>query len=143
MLEAVATGSPNSDRLSALAWRRFFGSRPWFTDIDRRGIVADWLASDHEAIADMAVNYLWVHHRHSSERVAELLEPYVEQGGKWALRLRTLMEQAEHHKSRRFFDLFLRLLANGALDDARDLIAAGLSPFVGRRGWPWRPAGWC
>ena len=75
-LEAVATGSPNSDKLSALAWRRFFGSRPWFADVDRRGIVADWLASDHEAIAGMAVNYLWVHHRHSSERVAELLEPY-------------------------------------------------------------------
>jgi hypothetical protein len=30
------------------------------------------------------------------------------------------MEQAEHHESRRFFDLFLRLLDNGALDDARD-----------------------
>ena len=68
----------------------------------------------------MAVNYLWVHHRHSSERVAELLEPYAERGGNWAPRLRPLMERAKCHKSRRFFDLFLRLLANGALDDARD-----------------------
>ena len=119
-LEAIATGSPNSNKLSVLAWRRFFGSRPWFADIDRRRIVADWLASDSEAIADMAVNYLWVHHRHSSERVAELLEPYAERGGNWAPRLRTLMERAKCHKSRRFFDLFLRLLANGALDDARD-----------------------
>ena len=119
-LEAVATGSPNSDKLSALAWRRFFGSRSWFADIDRRRIVAGWLASDSESIADMAMNYLWVHHRHSSERVAELLEPYAEQGGNWAPRLRTLMERAESHRSRRFFDLFLRLLANGALDDARD-----------------------
>ena len=123
-LEAVATGSPNSDKLSALAWRRFFGSRPWFADIDRRGIVADWLDSDGEAIADMAVNYLWVHHRHSSERVAELLEPYAERGGNWASRLRALMERAETHGSRRFFDLFLRLLANGTLDDARDRFAS-------------------
>ena len=123
-LEAVATGSPNSDKLSALAWRRFFGSRPWFADIDRRGIVADWLDSDGEAIADMAVNYLWVHHRHSSGRVAELLEPYAERGGNWASRLRALMERAETHGSRRFFDLFLRLLANGALDDARDRVAS-------------------
>ena len=30
------------------------------------------------------------------------------------------MERAKCHKSRSFFDLFLRLLANGALDDARD-----------------------
>ena len=123
-LEAIATGSPNSDKLSALAWRRFFGSRPWFADIDRRGIVADWLDSDGEAIADMAVNYLWVHHRHSSERVAELLEPYAERGGNWASRLRALMERAETHGSRRFFDLFLRLLANGALDDTRDRVAS-------------------
>ena len=123
-LEAVATGSSNFDELSALAWRRFFGSRPWFADIDRRGIVASWLASDHEAIADMAVNYLWVHHRHSSERVAELLEPYAEQGGNWSPRLRTFMERARSHTSRRFFDLFLRLLANGTLDDARDRFAS-------------------
>ena len=127
VLEAVATGSRNSDKLSSLAWRRFFWSRrsrPWFADVDRRGIIADWLASDSEAIVDMAVNYLWVHHHHSSERVAELLEPYAERGGNWSPRLRALMEQAKHHKSRRFFDLFLRLLANGALDDARDRFAS-------------------
>ena len=123
-LEAIATGSPNSDRLSALVWRRFFGSRPWFADIDRRGIVADWLDSDGGAIADMAVNHLWVHHRHSSERVAELLEPYAERGGNWGSRLRALMERAETHRSRRFFDLFLQLLANGTLDDARDRFAS-------------------
>ncbi len=119
-LDAIATGRPNSDQLSALAWRRFFGSRPWFTDLDRRGIISAWLASESEPIADMAVRYLWVHQRHSPERVAELLEPYAEQGGTWVPRLRSLMERAEHHTSRRFFDLFLRLLENGTLDDARD-----------------------
>ena len=119
-LDAIETGRANRDALSSLAWRRFFGSRPWFADIDRRGIIADWLAADSDAIADMAVNYLWVHQRHSPERVAELLEPYAEQGGRWGPRLRSLMERAEYHTSRRFFDLFLRLLDNGTLDDARD-----------------------
>ena len=33
------------------------------------------------------------------------------------------MERARSHTSRRFFDLFLRLLANGTLDDARDRFA--------------------
>ena len=122
-LDAIATGDANSDRISALAWRRFFGSRPWFADIDRRGIVRDWLASDSERIADMAVNYLWVHQRHSPDRAAELVEPY-ERRGEWAWRLRALMERAEHHTSRRFFDLFLRLLDNGTLDDARDRFAS-------------------
>ena len=119
-LDAIATGRANADELSAVAWRRFFGSRPWFTDIDQRGIIAGWLASDSDAIADMAVNYLWVHQRHSPERVAELLEPYAEQGGKWGSRLRSLMERAECHTSRQFFGFFLRLLDNGTLDDARD-----------------------
>ncbi len=119
-LDAIATGRANEDELSAVAWRRFFGSRPWFADIDRRGMIADWLALDSDAVADMAVNYLWVHQRHSAERVAELLEPYADQGGTWVPRLRSLMERAEHHTSRRFFDLFLRLLDNGTLDDARD-----------------------
>ena len=119
-LDAIATGRANADELSTVAWRRFFGSRPWFAYIDRRGIIADWLASDSDAIADMAVNYLCVHQRHSPERVAELLEPYADQGGTWVPRLRSLMERAEHHTSRRFFDLFLRLLDHGTLDDARD-----------------------
>ena len=123
-LDAIATGRPNSDQLTALAWRRLFGSRPWFTDIDRRGILAAWLASESEPIADMAVRYLWVHQRHSPERVAELLEPYAEQGGTWVPRLRSLMERAEHHTSRRFFDLFLRLLDNGTLNDGRDRFAS-------------------
>ena len=119
-LDAIATGRANADELSAVAWRRFFGSRPWFADIDQRGTIAGWLASDNDAIADMAVNYLWVHQRHSPERVAELLEPYAEQAGKWIPRLQLLMERAEHHTNRRFFDLFLRLLDNGTFDDVGD-----------------------
>ncbi len=119
-LDAIATGHTNANDPSRLAWRRFVGSRSWFLYIDQRGIVADWLASDSDAMAEMAVNYLCVHQRHSPERVAELVEPYAEQGGKWGPRLRSLMERAEYHTSRRFFDLFLRLLDNGTLDDARD-----------------------
>ena len=123
-LDGIATGRANADEFSTVAWRRFFGSRPWFAYIDRRGIIADWLASDSDAIADMAVNYLWVHQRHSPGRVSELLEPYAEQGGKWIPRLRLLMERAEHHTSRRFFELFLRLLDNGTFDDVRDRSAS-------------------
>ena len=58
----------------------------------------------------MAVNYLRSHQRHAPGRVAALLEPYVDRGGAWAPRLRSLMEWANHHTSRRFFDLFLRLV---------------------------------
>ena len=123
-LDPIATGRASAGELSDIAWRRFFGSPSWFAYIDRCGIIADWLASDRSAIVDVAVNYLWVHQRHSPERVAELLEPYAEQRGRWGTRLRSFMERAEYHASRRFFDLFLRLLDNGTLDDARDRFAS-------------------
>ena len=122
-LAAVERGVPNEDRLSALAWRRFFVSRSWFAEIDRRQVIQGWLASDNERVADMAVNYLRFHQRHAPDRVAALLEPYVDGGAEWRLRLRSLMESVEHHASRRFFDLFLRLIDDGTLDDARHRFA--------------------
>ncbi|MCY4057195.1 MAG: hypothetical protein OXG44_04260, partial [Gammaproteobacteria bacterium] len=102
------------------AWRRFFASRAWFAELDRRKVIERWLAADNDRVADMAVNYLRFHQRHSPDRVAALLEPYVDRDGEWRLRLRFLMESAEYHTSRRFFDLFLRLMDNGSLDEARD-----------------------
>ena len=123
-LKAIEDDTPNLDTLSALAWRRFFGSRSWFEDIDRRGMIEDWLASGNDRLTDMAVNYLRAHQRHSPDRVAALLEPYADRGGAWAQRLRSLVEWADHHTSRRFFDLFLHLVDNGTLDEARGPIAA-------------------
>ena len=122
-LRAIEDDTPNPDTLSALAWRRFFGSRSWFADIDRRGMIEDWLTAGNDRLADMAVNYLWAHQRHSPDRVAALLEPYADRGGAWARRLRSLVERAGHHTSRRFFALFLRLVDNGTLDEARGPIA--------------------
>ena len=122
-LTAIENDTPNEDKLSTLAWRRFFASRAWFSEIDRRGVVERWLASNNDRLANIATNYLRFHQRHSPDRVAALLEPYADRGGEWRLRLRSLMESAEHHTSRRFFDLFLRLMDNGVLDDARDRFA--------------------
>ena len=122
-LSAIENDTPNADKLSTLAWRRFFASRSWFAEIDRREVTERWLAADNDRFADMAVRYLQFHQRHSPDRVAALLEPYVDRDGEWRLRLRFLMESAEYHTSRRFFDLFLRLMDNGTLDEARDRFA--------------------
>ena len=122
-LGAIEKGAPNPDKLSALAWRRFFTSRSWFAEVDQRGLIEGWLTSENDRLADMAMNYLRFHQRHSPDRVAELLEPYADLGGEWRPRLRSLMERAQHHMSRRFFDLFLRLVDNGVLDEARDRFA--------------------
>ena len=118
-LSAVADGTPNPDRISAMAWRRFFGARSWFAQVDRRNLIERWLNSPNDRIIDMAVRYLRVHHLHAPDRAAALLEPHADRGGLWTTRLRRLMEGAEYHTSRPFFDLFLRLVDNGTLDEAR------------------------
>ena len=116
-LKAVEDGTTNTDRLSAIAWQRIFGSRSWFAEVDRRGLIEKWLASDNGRLVDMVVTYLNVHQHRSPDRVAALLEPYADQGGEWTQRLRTLMGRAVYHTNRRFFNLLLRLVDNGTLDE--------------------------
>ena len=118
-IEAVKGGTPNPNKLSALAWRRFFGSRSWFKAADQRGMIGGWLASGNDLLADMAMDYMRVHQRHSPDCVAALLEPYADGGGEWPRRLSLFVVWADLHKSRRVFDLLLRLVDNGALDDVR------------------------
>jgi hypothetical protein len=118
-----ARGERSPDKFASLVWHHVFGSKSWFHFIDRLGYVTGWLASGNNGLIDMAVNYLRFHQRHASDRVAALLEPYAGQGGEWKERLRYLMEWADHENSRRFFELFLQLIDNGTLDQARDSLA--------------------
>jgi hypothetical protein len=122
-LDAFATGKKNEDKFASLVWQHFFTSHTWFFLADRRGLAAAWLASDNERIINMAVRYVGFHQRHGGDRVAELLEPYVGKGGDWAPRLQHTMVWANFESSRRFFELFLRLVDDGTLDDARGPIA--------------------
>ena len=122
-LKAIEEGTLNPDKLSEVAWQRFSGSPSWFEDTDRRRMIENWLDSNNDRLVDLAVIYLKRHQEHSPDRVAALLEPYADRGGKWALRLRSLMEWADLHTSRRFFDLFLHLVDNHTLDEARGPIA--------------------
>jgi hypothetical protein len=120
-LTAIEAGTPNQDKLSAMAWSRFWSSASCFLMADKHGAVERWLAN--ERLANTAVTYLRAHQRHSPDRIADLLEPYVDAGGEWPARLRFVMEWADHDASRRFVDLFLRLIDNGTLDAARGPIA--------------------
>ena len=123
-LEAARSGHPNLDKLSALSWRRLFPSQSWFAELDRRGVIEHWLATENDRFIDsVTVDYLRVHQRHSPDRVAALLEPYADRDDAWRGRLRHLMECADLGTSRRFFDLFLRLVDNGTLDEARERFA--------------------
>ena len=122
-LKAIEEGTSNSNKLSALAWRKFFASAPWFAFVDRRGVVESWLDSGNERFINLAMRHLIIHHRHSPDRAAILLERYADRDDQWSAWLRYFMQWAELHKSRRFFDLFLHLVDNGTLDEARGPIA--------------------
>ena len=69
------------------------------------------------------MSYARFHQRHSGDRVAELLEPFVDRGGNWPQRFNFIMQWADHGNSRRFFNLFLRLIDDGTLDSARGPLA--------------------
>ena len=118
-LKAIEDGAAQTAGLSTLACRRFFASPPWFAATVRRGEIERWLAADNDRLVDMAVAYMWRHQKHASDSVATLLEPYADRDGEWTKRLRSLTEWADYHTSRPFFDLFLRLVDNGTLDEAQ------------------------
>jgi hypothetical protein len=123
-LAASEKGITNEDKFSALVWQHFFVSESWFHFADNRGLPSQWLASGISAVNDMAALYMRAHQRHSSDRVAELLEPYAGKSAEWTKRLRFIVEWADHSMGRMFFDLVLRLVDNGTLDEARGPIAS-------------------
>ena len=130
IVTAARAGAPDSNPLTAhssplstLAWSKFVGSRSWFEFADSRGVIEHWLSSSSDGLSQLAISWLHVHHRAYSDRVAALLEPYANLSDPWQTRIRGFMQWAQIHRSRRLFDLFLRLVDNGALDEARGPIA--------------------
>ena len=115
-LEAIKNGTPNTDKFASLVWSRFYSSQPWFQIADKKGLVAEWLSSEKDALVDMGVNYIRFHQRHSGNRVADLLEPFIGKGGDWPQWFNSVIQSADLGSSRKFFDLFLRLIDDGTLD---------------------------
>ena len=116
-LEAIKTGIPNTDKFASLVWRSFFFSKPWFQIANKKGLVAEWLSSEKDALVSMSANYIGFHQRHSGDRVADLLKPFIEKGGDWPQRFKSVMQSADLANSRRFFELFLELIDDGTFDD--------------------------
>ena len=114
---AVDSDISDRDDLGGIAWRRFRGAKSWFSFINERGVIKSWLSSRNDRLADLAMSYLERHHAHAPDHVVALIEPYVDCGGKWPGRLCSLMRYTQHDTSRTDFDLVLRLVDNGTLDD--------------------------
>ena len=116
-LEAIRSGKPNPDKFASLVWNRFYFSQNWFRIADRKDLTTSWLTSDNENVIDIGVDYVRSHQEHAGDRVAELLEPFVEKKGKWPQRLNRVMQLATFENSRRLFDSFMELIDNGTLDN--------------------------
>lgn len=117
--EALENNQRNRDKLATIAWGHFFDSSSWFHLADKQGWISGWLASDRDSLVNLGINYLHMHQSHNGDRVAELLDPYAGKTGEWPQRLLIFIECADLDKSRPFFDLFLRLIDDGTLDEAR------------------------
>jgi hypothetical protein len=133
---------PNLDKLASRIWDSFFSSRTLFVAADRMSLINKWLNSGESWLQDSMVLYLrWQTEQHA-ERVAELLEPFVGEA-EWRTRLRYMMEGHNLEKSRRFFDLFLRLLADGTLDEAKDRLASNGTFWSMLYGLAEKRPAWC
>jgi len=108
----------NPDKMASRAWVIFLSSRTLFPLVDRLGFVSPWLSSTDGRLNDLAVHYLrWQLDPHA-DLVAKLVEPF-ETRPEWHPRLRALVERGDFEKGRRYFDLVLRLLERGVLDEAK------------------------
>ena len=122
-LDSLRNQKPNPAKMASRAFHTFFLSRSLFPVADRLGYIEKWLHSGDSCLENLMANYLrWQTEQHS-DRVAELLEPFVGRTDSWRQRLRGIMEWTHLEHGRRFFELFLRLIDDGTLDDARDRLA--------------------
>lgn len=89
----------------------------WFGLIDSLGLWERWLAEGDEERLNRIANLLWMAQKHEPGRVAELLEPYVNVP-EWRNRIASIVSRADLHTNRRFFELFLKAINEGVLDEA-------------------------
>jgi hypothetical protein len=103
-------------------WNILQRSIPWFHLLDSLGVIEQWVTSQDEVRLIQVVMLLATVQRVLPDRVAELVEPFI---GKepWRTHFLSIVFRADLRASRRFLELFLRLIDDGTLDDiitARD-----------------------
>ena len=115
-------GKDFSDPVTRLAWMTV-RRPPWFRLVDSQGLVQQWLDDPDEAFVDQVYALLRVIQRELPNRVAELVEPYIDKSERWNNRLLRLAEWGDWSKGRRFLELVLQLIDQGILDNAKGPVA--------------------
>ena len=97
---------------------------PWFRLVDSLGLVQQWLDDPDEAIVEQAFTLLRIIQRELPDRVAEILEPYVDKSKHWNSRLRHMAVWGDWSQERRYLELMLQLIDKGFLDDVEGVKAS-------------------
>lgn len=121
-LVAVREGR-TADVVSTLAWRHFSASGSLFEQALQRGVARAWLEAENDSVVDLGVWYLRMHEARFSAEAAGLLRPF-RGNAAWHQRLLWFMQLVDLNGSRQMFHLFLDLIEDGTLDEARGVIAA-------------------
>ena len=121
----VVVGLPKGpqDLLASDAWRVVYGAAQWLRVLTQRGVIRRWLESADDDQVDRVVHFLRSVQRGAADDLADLVTPYVGRSERWNRRLLYLARWGDAGAGRRYFELFLRLLEEGVLDDVRGPIA--------------------
>lgn len=118
IVQAAGANSPVSNWWQSVP----HGSVGWFDLLLAHGIWSEWLRSPdgnevQRALWRIGQNAIM---QQRSEKVAELVEPLLDGSDRGREHLQGLLRFSEPHHSRRMFDLFLRGVREGWLDDTSD-----------------------
>jgi HEAT repeat len=119
------------------------GSVPWITLLDSSGQLNKWLYESDEEKIDQTVWLLNSVQKNYSEQIVALVEPFVNVSERWNSRLNMMMAWGGLFASRSFFDLFLRLIDEGLLDNLRGPIAVNSDFWSLLYSLPEKNAEWC
>src|SRR6266850_650493 len=123
-LDCRRGNTPNPEKMASRAFDVFFHSSSLFKVADRMGYIHRWINSGEEWLADLMMVYFRRQTEGNADMVAEIADPFVGRESPWPRRLRFLMNWPNHYKGRKFFELLLRLIDDGTLDEARDTSAS-------------------
>ena len=112
------------------AWSvAFTGS--WFTTLDSTGFIEMELDSGDEQRINRIVHYLASVANEVPERVAEIVQGFVERPAPWPSHAQAILMRADGDKSRHFIDLYLQLVEKDVLQDSDSPVSSsGHTPLL-------------
>ncbi len=123
--DIVASLLSRDAALAIEVWRILDRSKPWFQLLDSLKLIEKWLADSNAERVDRAIALLSSVQKQVPDRVAELAEPYIGASDAWRNRLAYLVRWADLSLGQRFFNLFLRLIDEGTLDELKSAAING------------------